>query len=178
MRIILLMTIGFSVAMYNYIMAENQLLEIRGARITHELTLPGTPEMIYDAISGDISGWWDHSFSDNPAKFYIEAKPGGGFFELFDGSGDGVQHATVTFAQKGKLLRFEGPLGLTGRALHLIHSYEFAAQGADSTHLKLTINGIGELDQDLVNLVDSVWHHFLFERFKPFVEGGFKPLGK
>ncbi len=44
-----------------------------------EVTLPGTPEIIFDAVTGDISGWWDHSFSENPKKFYIEPKPGGGF---------------------------------------------------------------------------------------------------
>ena len=172
--IIVLFLIGIS----NTSIASNQFIEIKGMRINHELTVPGTPEKIYDAITGDISGWWDHSFSENPLKFYIEAKPGGGFFEIFDESGDGVKHATVTFAQKGKLLRFEGPLGLTGRALHLVHTYEFTAQGSDSTRLKLTINGIGELDQDLVDLVDSVWHHFLFERFKPYVKGDFKPQKK
>ena len=51
---------------------------------SHELVLPGTPEVIYDAATGDISGWWDHSFSGNPHKLYIKAKPGGGFYEIFD----------------------------------------------------------------------------------------------
>ena len=35
----------------------------------HKLTLPVRPEIIYDAITGDISGWWDHSFSGSPKKF-------------------------------------------------------------------------------------------------------------
>ena len=41
--------------------------------IIHELTLPGPPVTIYDAMTGDISGWWDHSFSESPLHFYIEA---------------------------------------------------------------------------------------------------------
>ena len=45
---------------------------------THNLTLHGSPQAIYDALTGDISGWWDHSFSDQPYKLYIEARPGGG----------------------------------------------------------------------------------------------------
>ena len=49
-----------------------------------EVTLPGTPEIIFDAVTGDINGWWDHSISENPKKFYIEPKPGGGFWEIFD----------------------------------------------------------------------------------------------
>ncbi len=27
-----------------------------------QVTLPGTPEVIFDAVTGDISGWWDHSY--------------------------------------------------------------------------------------------------------------------
>ena len=27
-----------------------------------EVTLPGTPDIIFDAVTGDISGWWDHSY--------------------------------------------------------------------------------------------------------------------
>ena len=67
-----------------------------------QLTLPGTPNEIYDAITGDISGWWDHSFSEKPYKLYIEPKPGGGFYEIFNESGDGVKHATVTVADRGR----------------------------------------------------------------------------
>ena len=40
---------------------------------------PGAPEFVYDHLTGDISGWWDHSFSGTPALLYIEPKPGGGF---------------------------------------------------------------------------------------------------
>ena len=69
--------------------------------IEHKLALPGKPEAIYDAMTGDISGWWDHSFCKNPKKFYIEPKPGGGFWEIFDDSGDDVLHATVIFAERG-----------------------------------------------------------------------------
>ena len=153
-------------------LAENHELKIGGFSISHQLTLPGTPEVIYDAISGDISGWWDHSISGNPLKFYIEAKPGGGFYEIFNESGDGVRHATVIFANRGKLLRFEGPLGLTGNAIKMVHTYEFEAVGNDSTRLKLTVNATGQMEEGWPDLVDKVWRHFLFEQFKPYIESG------
>lgn len=85
-----------------------------------EVTLPGTPEQIFDAATGDISGWWDHSFSEKPKKFFIEAKPGGGFWEIFDDEGNGVLHATVIYSQRGKMIRFDGPLGLSGRAVQIV----------------------------------------------------------
>ncbi len=137
---------------------------------TQQLRLPGAPEIIYDAISGDISGWWDHSFSETPYKMYIEAKPGGGFYEIFDESGDGVLHATVTAAQRGKLLRFVGPLGLAGHAVELVNTYTFEPVGRDSTLLKLKVHAAGEMAPEWPQVVEKVWHHFLFEQFKPYVE--------
>lgn len=53
------------------------------------LTLPGSPQEIYDAITGDSGPWWDHSFSEKPYKLYTEAKPGGGLYEIFNENGDG-----------------------------------------------------------------------------------------
>ena len=82
--------------------AQVQPIQVKGFVFQIEQDLPGAPEIIYDAITGDISGWWDHSFSQNPKKFYIEAKPGGGFYEIFDDSGDGVLHGTVIYAKRGK----------------------------------------------------------------------------
>ena len=136
-----------------------------------QLNLPGTPESVYDAITGDISGWWDHKFSENPAKFYIDPKPGGGFYEIFDESGDGVLHATVIYAQRGKLLRLDGPLGLTGKAITMVYTLSFEPAGTDSTTLGLEVHGSGEFEENIPGIVESVWKHFLFERFKPYVEG-------
>jgi hypothetical protein len=152
--------------------AKNNELKVGGFSIKHQLTLPGTPEVIYDAITGDISGWWDHSFSEKPEKFYIDPKPDGGFYEIFDESGDGVKHATVIYADRGKLLRFEGPLGLSGFAIYTVTTYEFESTGSDSTLLKFTLNAAGQMEEGWPELVDKVWRHFLFEQFKPYVESG------
>ncbi|MFZ5515305.1 MAG: hypothetical protein ACOY90_01620 [Candidatus Zhuqueibacterota bacterium] len=93
-------------------------------------------------------------------------------YEIFDESGDGVLHATVIYAQRGKLLRFEGPLGLSGRAVTLVCSYSFAAVGADSTKLILDVHIAGEIDAATAQIVKSVWHHFIIEQFKPYIELG------
>jgi hypothetical protein len=137
-----------------------------------QITLPGTTTQIYDAMTGDISGWWDHSFSEKPYKLYIEAIPGGGFYEIFDAGGDGVKHATVIYSERGKMLRFDGPLGLSGTAIQMVTTYEFTAAGADSTTLKLSVHAAGEITEGLQATVESVWHHFLVERLKPYIESG------
>jgi len=138
-----------------------------------EITLPGSPEVIYDAITGDISGWWDHKFSENPARFFIEAKPGGGFWEYFDEKGEnGVLHARVIYADRGKFLRMDGPLGLSGQAIQMVHTYSLTKVKPDSTQLKLSVHAAGEMDDSIAPIVEKVWRHFIIDQFKPYVEAG------
>jgi hypothetical protein len=172
--IVITITISGIFTIFNLAFSENKPLQYGAFLVSHELTLPGNPEQIYDAISGDISGWWDHSFSESPKKFYIEAKPGGGFWEIFDDQGNGVKHATVIFAARGKYLRFDGPLGLSGRAIQVVTTYTFKPVGSDSTRLEVSVHAAGEMEEGVAETVDRVWHHFMFERFKPYVENGMK----
>lgn len=137
-----------------------------------EVTVPGTPEEIFDAATGDISDWWDHSFSGNPKKLFIEAKPGGGFYEIFVDEGNGVLHATVIYSQRPNMIRFDGPLGLSGRAVQIVTTYEFSEAGNDSTLMKISVHGSGEMEEEMPAIVENVWDHFIYERFKPYVEAG------
>jgi len=138
-----------------------------------EYTYPGTPEFVYDHLTGDIGEWWDHSFSENPYRLFIEPRPGGGFYEYFDESGNGVLHATVTAADRGKMLRLDGPLGLAGKALTLVCTCTLETTGSDSTLLRLEVHASGEIETGLPQLVEQVWDHFLGERFTPYMEGKF-----
>lgn len=135
---------------------------------TDTLRLAGTPGEVYDGITGDVTGWWDHAFSEKPYRMYIEAKPGGGFYEIFSPAGDGVLHATVTAAQRGVMLRFVGPLGLAGRAIDMVTTWTFKAAGPDSTDLVLSVHAAGEVKAELEAMVRGVWRHFLVERFAPY----------
>lgn len=136
------------------------------------LKLPGTPDEIFGAITGDISGWWDHSFSEKPAKFYIEPVVGGGFYEYFDDKGNGVRHAVVTFVDRPRALRMEGPLGLAGNAFQGVYTYKFEPAGTDSTTLTLQVQAAGHIEPGWDSVVEKVWRHFLFERFQPYIERG------
>ena len=173
-RIIILVTIIFLLSSLLSAQQLNDESEVKyGAfSFTKEVTLPGTPEVIFDAATGDISGWWDHSVSENPLELYIEPIPGGGFWEFFDDEGNGVLHASVIAADRGKLLRFDGPLGLAGTAIKLVTTYTFEAAGSDSTLMKIFVYGAGEVEDGTPAIVEKVWEHFIFERFKPYIEAG------
>jgi uncharacterized protein YndB with AHSA1/START domain len=147
-------------------------------RIEQELILPATPNEVFDAVTGDISGWWDHSFSGHPKKLYIEARPGGGVYEIFDDAGNGALHATVIYADRGKKLRYTGPLGFSGRSLDMVTTYDFSAVET-GTKFHLTVTATGDVDEALAAAVDGVWHHFLDERLKAYITSGdYKTHGK
>ena len=139
--------------------------------IRQTAALPGTPDELYTAMTGDISPWWDHTFRDQPHALRIEPWVGGRFIEEFDDQGNGALHATVILADRPKLLRYEGPMGMTGRALDNVVTYEFSAQG-DSTLVQVTVQLEGQIDAEWAGIVDNVWHHFLIEAFAPYVVSG------
>lgn len=151
-------------------LAEVQSTGIGGFTVVHEVVVPATPEEAFDAFTGDITPWWDHSFSGQPKKMVIEPRPGGGFYEIFDDQGNGALHATVIFAQRGRRLRFDGPLGFSGFPLQMVHTVEFDPTEEGTTRVHLTVRVVGELKEGWSESIDRVWHHFLVERFKPYVE--------
>ncbi len=144
--------------------------------VKHVVMLPGSPERAYDAATGDLSPWWDHTFKTNPQKLYIEPWAGGGFYEIWNAEGEGVKHATVIWAERGKHLRFEGPLGLAGNGIVFVTTWDFAAKG-DSTELTCNASVAGTMPPGVEKAVEGVWMHFLTGRLKPYMESG-KDVGK
>lgn len=142
-----------------------------GFLIEHRIVLPLAPEEAYDVMTGDISGWWDHTFSEEPVALYIEARPGGCFCEIFDNSGNGAQHAVVTYAERGKTLRMAGPLGLMGNAFTMSMTFTFEAHG-DGTSITLRAAAWGAMEKGWDEAIDGVWQHFLHEALVPFVTSG------
>jgi hypothetical protein len=152
--------------------AEPRPLNVEAWSFVLSLTLPGTPDEVFDAITGDISGWWDHSFSEKPARLFVEPKVGGGFYEYFDDQGNGARHAVVTYVDRPKVLRMEGALGLAGNAFQGVYTYTFLPAADDSTMLRLDVQAAGHLEPGWDKVVESVWRHFLIEQFKPYLESG------
>ena len=143
--------------------------KLSGFTIEQEIVLPGSPEEVYDAVTGDISPWWDHHFTATPKKLYIEPRPGGGFYEIFNDAGEGVLHATVIYAERGKRLRYTGPLPFSGKVVDFAVTYDLDPDPG-GTRFHLTVNAAGQLPDGVEKIVDSVWHHMLVEQLKPYLE--------
>lgn len=145
-------------------------IKVGGFVVEQEVTVKGTPNVVYDTFTGDIKPWWDHTMSEDPVELRIDAFPGGHFYELFDRNGNGAIHATVIYADRGKMLRFDGPLGFNGKGLRMVHTFTFERAGDDRTRITVEVHGTGELEEGWPGAVDQVWHHFLVEAFKPYMD--------
>jgi uncharacterized protein YndB with AHSA1/START domain len=146
--------------------AETRSLPLSGFAFELEATVAGSPEQAFDAFTRDTIEWWDHHFSAKPKRLFFEARPGGGFFEIFDDEGNGVRHATVIYAERGKRLRFVGALGLAGNAVEMVHTLDFGP-AESGTRLRLAVQAMGAIQEGWPAAVEGVWKHFLVERFQP-----------
>ncbi|MBK9387682.1 MAG: SRPBCC domain-containing protein [Planctomycetes bacterium] len=151
--------------------ADPEAFEPQGFRFEMAVALPGSPFEVFDAFTGDVKPWWDHSFSGNPAELVIEPKIGGSFREVYDEKGNGCEHARITHVQRGTMLRMVGPLGLAGKGIELEMVFRFDQDG-ETTNLKLEVHALGKLTPELAKIVQKVWHHFLVERFEPYLKSG------
>ena len=91
--------------------------------------------------------------------------------EIFDDEGNGVVHADVIYAERGKILRMSGPLGFSGHPIEIVMNLKFE-EHESGTLLSATIRGFGPLEDGWAQATDQVWHHFLIEQLKPYVEAG------
>jgi hypothetical protein len=146
--------------------------EAQGFRTQIVVDISAPRDEVFDAATGDVSPWWDHTFWPGPAELVIEPEVGGLFYERFEaGAPDGVVHARVIFVRAPEQLRLDGPLGLSGRAVHLVSSWTLE-EGASPNETVFTVDlaMTGELDEELAGIVRSVWVHFIEGRLKPFME--------
>lgn len=172
LRSLLLVSVGLSPS---FLLAEVRDSDTYSFTVVQKVRLECPPEVAWNAFTGDVSGWWDHSFSGSPARFILEARPGGSFIELFDDQENGVEHARVTFVQAPERLHFSGPLPFNGLAMTMHHIVSFQPLTGDdgevaATEVIVTVNAFGKLEAGWDAAVDGVWHHFLVERLKPFIE--------
>lgn len=151
---------------------EIQRLDVSGFALDHEaLVRGGTPEEVFDLFTGDVTAWWDHHFSERPVRIVIEPEIGGRFYEVFDEAGNGAQHARVTYVKRGAELHFTGPLGFASLGVHfdMVHRFLFVPT-EEGTLVRLSVHGVGEIQEGWPEAVQGVWHHFLDERFVPYAE--------
>ena len=127
----------------------------------------------YAAFVQGIGEWWnpDHTVSGSSAALYLDPRPMGCFCESL-GTGAGLVHMTVTFANPGVMLRLSGglgPLGLLGVAGNLTVEFEDIPAGTRIT-MRYVVGGYTPDGlESLAGPVDSVLSEQL-DRFNTYLD--------
>ncbi len=110
-----------------------------GFVVHHETHIDAPPARVYEALVGEIGGWWnpEHTFSGDARNLSLDDGPGGCLCEELPGGG-GVEHLRVVYVDPPRLLRLSGALGpLQGSALAGTLTWTLAAADG-GTRLELT----------------------------------------
>lgn len=129
-----------------------------GFVISHQLTLAGSPERVYTALTDEIDRWWDadHSYSGQSENLSLDARAGGCFCERLPNGGS-VEHMRVVFASPGRLLRLVGGLGpLQGMGASGSMDFSLRAAGDAATHLEFRYLVSGYAPDGLGDIADPV----------------------
>jgi uncharacterized protein YndB with AHSA1/START domain len=132
--------------------------EAGGFVISHQLTLSGTPERVFIALTDEIAGWWDadHSYSGQAENLSLDARAGGCFCERLPNGGS-VEHMRVVFASPGRLLRLVGGLGpLQGMGASGSMDFNLRAASETTTHLEFRYLVSGYAPDGLGDIADPV----------------------
>ncbi|HEX9746756.1 MAG TPA: SRPBCC domain-containing protein [bacterium] len=135
----------------------------------YEVEINAPREKVWETMTGDVGEWWNHTFSEKPARLYIEPKAGGYFGEDFDSHGNGCIHAVVTFVKKPEKLVYRGWMGMQGPVNGVISVVLEENNGV--TIMKLSHQCTGKVDEVVANGYGEGWKE-LNIRLKELVETG------
>jgi len=142
---------------------------VNSFQIDQEIKIKASADKVFAHLTGDVSPWWDHSFSEKPKAIVLEPKVGGRFFEDF-GNGNGVIYCTVMHIVKNKKLVLQGAMGMAGAVFGNI-SFDLDEQDG-ATVLKLSHHAFGEVTEDHKKNYAGGWQALLGARLKGLIETG------
>ncbi len=146
--------------------------------IEQSLLLQAAPSIVFEALTVGINRWWDPRASSD-SEVRLEPYVNGRFYEAFNGSGQGVLYATITYIKQDEELRLRGTPEILGQIeqTSIADNYlRFVLQPQDNCTLLCLSHRIACNGNETARIgVDSHWHVLLEQRFKPFVENGVSP---
>jgi DNA-binding transcriptional ArsR family regulator/uncharacterized protein YndB with AHSA1/START domain len=133
-----------------------------------DVTIAGTPQQVFAALTDDIGGWWGYPALDSRAlSVALDASLGGHFVEHWDDGGQVI--ATVTGLSADDHLTMTGPFHL-GVAVG-VATFDLQ-EIADGTLLHFAFRAFGVIDPAKVEGMGSGWKELVATRLKALVETG------
>ena len=133
-----------------------------------DVTIAGTPNQVFAALTEDIGGWWGYPALDSRAlSVSLDASLGGHFVEHWDDGGQVI--ATVTGLSADDHLTMTGPFHL-GLAVG-VATFDLE-EVADGTLLHFTFRAFGVVDPAKAEGMGSGWNELVGARLKALVETG------
>ena len=131
-----------------------------------DVTIAGTPNQVFAALTEDIGGWWGYPALDSRAlSVSLDASLGGDFIEHWEDGGQLV--ATVTGLSTDNHLTMTGPFHL-GLAVGMA-AFDLE-EIADGTLLHFTFRAFGDIDPEKAEGFGSGWNELVATRLKALVE--------
>ena len=128
-----------------------------GFTVENKRVVPVAPEAAFKVLVDDVDRWWpkDHSWWGTEAKFSIDPRAGGCFFER--GGAREAMHMLVTFVDPPRLIRLTGGLGpLQGMGFQGALEVRLAPQDGGGTEITLWYRAGGYTPDDISGLVKVV----------------------
>jgi DNA-binding transcriptional ArsR family regulator/uncharacterized protein YndB with AHSA1/START domain len=135
-----------------------------------EVDLAAEPVQVFRALTEEIDAWWSYRVAAD-STIWLEAVPGGRFYEAFAGGG-GALYARVTYVRPGEALRFKGTMGLPDDACTNLIQMRLAPRAAGETRLTLVHRFPGNVSAITVETFERSWKELLCQHFKGYVEQG------
>lgn len=148
------------------------LVEIEAgvSSLDYEVTLPVSPERVYQAFLHHINTWWPGRSLDG-SKLVLEPFVGGRFYEAMDDEGAGVLFGFVTCLRPFEEIRLSGPMDAVEEAA--TSTVRIQLDDADGhTQLHLTHHIAGEVDDSLNPLYSNDWEERLDKHLRSFLKDG------
>lgn len=142
---------------------------LKELHIEQNITIQGSPERVFEALTEEISVWWTAPYVHNKEArgLVLEPEVGGRLYEDL-GDNQGLLLATVVLLRRPHELRLMGPLGMAGPVQGVITlQLEAKDQG---TLLKLSHRAFGEVSEEARQAYSKGWEELLGTRLRNFVE--------
>ena len=132
-----------------------------------EIPLKASPARVYQALTHDISAWWDPDASWGKGKLVLEPKVGGRMWEDF-GNGEGALFGIVTYVEQNKKLEIEGDHGL-GSGVQGYIRFELVPQ-EEGVLLKFSHRAFGEISERSRQRFPEGWQQLLAVNLPAYLE--------